>query len=227
MFNKLFFPFIHLKSIDNLLSNLGESMKNLIILLALLLSACSPSSNNSSPTPTTPEENVYNLDAQGIGFFSGSPLAEPVDNLTNLGDVVQGQKKTLAVTIRNTGSTATSLFTASVDTSNFYITSSTCSNKSLPPGGGSCTLTINFSSTGKALGVFTGKLSFGNSFTNLKATVISSAQAAGGGGGSGGSTSPLIKFPAYAHDCSKSQRSTLLLTIRHMFDLSCLVPSCA
>lgn len=176
----------------------GEFMKKNIILLALLISACSQSNNNSAP-PATPEENVYNLDALGIGFFSGSPQAEPANNLTDLGDVVQGQKKTLVVAIKNMGTTATPIFSPALNNSNFYITSSTCSSKSLPPNGGSCSLTINFSSTGKALGAFTGRLSFGSSFTDLKAAVITSAQAGGGtggggGGGGGGSTAPLIKF---------------------------------
>ena len=175
-------------------------MKKIFILSLLILSACSKSDNNNPTVDPNPTEEVYNLDANGIGFFAGSPQVEQ-DPRIDLSTVVQGQKKSLVVTIKNMGSTATAPLTASLSNSNFYITSSTCSSKSLPPNGGSCSLTLNFSGVNKALQVFDSILQFGTSSAPVRIEVISSAQAGGGSGGSGGTGgsggsggSPLIKM---------------------------------
>ena len=153
-------------------------MKKLLILFFLILSACS---NNSPESPKEiPSEEVYNLDANGIGFFSGSPQIEN-DNRIDLSTVIQGQKKSLTVTIKNMGTAATPLLSASLSDTKFYITSSTCSNKSLPPNGGSCSLTLNFSAVSKALQVFESSLSFGPSLIPVKIEVVSSSGQTGGG----------------------------------------------
>ena len=168
-------------------------MKKIILLASILvISACS---QNNSSTPQPPQDNteeVFNLDANGIGFFSGSPLEENVSEVY-LGNVVQGQKKTLVLTIRNMGTVSTAPLTASIS-SNFYLTASSCSSKVLPPSGGSCSVTINFSSVNKALQDFTGTLSFGSSSIPVRISVISSAQSGGGGGGGSGGTASIKMY---------------------------------
>ena len=152
-------------------------MKKLFYLfLFLSLASCSKSNEYSEPNP----DQIYNLDVNGIGFFSGSPLVENTPRV-DLSTVIQGQKKSLSVTIKNMGTTATALMSASLSDTKFYITSSTCSNKSLPPNGGSCSLTLNFSAVGKALQVFESTLQFGTSSIPVKIEVVSSSGQSGGG----------------------------------------------
>lgn len=159
-------------------------MKNILLCISVLVIAGCSVKDNTKNNPESPTEEVYNLDVNGIGFFSG--LVEHAPKI-DLNEVVQGQKKSLSVIIKNMGTTATPLLSASLSDTKFYITSSTCSNKSLPPNGGSCSLTLNFSAVNKALQPFESVLNFGPSSIPVSIAVISSS-------GQGGGGSALIKM---------------------------------
>lgn len=148
-------------------------MKNFIIAALLLsLTACS-NSNNDPKSPEIPASQIENLDAFGIGFFSGSPLSDQLE--IDMLEVQVGVRSNLSVTIKNMGTSATNIRTASIPTTNgFYITSSTCASKSLPANGGSCSLILNFSGIGKIAGqTYTNTLSFGSSSVPVKIKVVS------------------------------------------------------
>ena len=91
-------------------------MKNILIFSLLLsLTACS-NSGSDAPAPASPESQIENLDAYGIGFFTGSPSVDRVE--IEIPNVQVGIRTSVAVTIKNMATTATSLLTASIPTVN-------------------------------------------------------------------------------------------------------------
>lgn len=148
----------------------GRFMYKIALISVLILSACSKTPENKTDTPVEPDQ-VLNLDTvNGISYL----VSDLDQSIINLGQVITGQRAKSTVVIRNIGSAPTPVASATVS-ANYFISSSTCSNKSLLVGS-SCSLTINFSSVQKSLGVSPGTLTFGASSIGLTAEVVAKLQ---------------------------------------------------
>lgn len=124
--------------------------------------------NKTEHRPDSEPDQVLNLDTvNGISYL----VADQDQAVINLGQVVTGSRSKATVFIKNVGSSPTPVATATVS-SNFYITSSTCINKSLTVGS-SCSLVVNMSSVQKGLGIINGTLTFGASSIGVTSEIVS------------------------------------------------------
>lgn len=153
-------------------------LKNLILNWGLALSltgtgltACSPKNEPSNPKDQLPTEEVYNLDDLNISFsVAGSEVT-----LIDLQNLIQGQKKSVVVTIKNKATVSTPSLTATVG-SKYYLTSSTCQAKILKSNE-SCVLTLNISANGKPVGLVTDTLFFGMASVPVQTNIVASSPA--------------------------------------------------
>lgn len=90
--------------------------------------------------------------------------------------------KQLTVNIKNTGTAASAISTATLNNSNFAITYNTCSNISIPVSG-SCQVRITFSASGKTEPNYAGILAFGDKNLNLTASFIGTISVSPGASG--------------------------------------------
>lgn len=144
-------------------------MRKITLIGLLILAACSKSPENKTEyRPDSEPDQVLNLDTvNGISYL----VSDQDQAVINLGQVVTGLRSKATVFIKNVGSTPTPVVTATVS-SNFYITSSTCINKSLTVGS-SCSLVVNMSSVQKGLGIINGTLTFGASSIGVTSEIVS------------------------------------------------------
>ena len=133
-----------------------------------ILTACSPSNNSTPPKESLPTEEVFNLDDLNVSFSIDSLEVTSI----NFQNLLQGQKKSVVVVIKNKAALSTPPLTATVG-NKYYLTSSTCQSKVLKTNE-SCSLTLNISSVGKPLGVVSDTLFFGMASIPVVTNIIQS-----------------------------------------------------
>lgn len=130
--------------------------KALLLGIILIISACSKSPENEEPS--VPVSGVRTNWFAGVGQFNG---------VLDFGNITKTGNKLLTVIVKNVGDGPLS-GPALVSGEGFNLAYSNCTSLAV---GKSCTLKINFNSSGLANEVYFGEVSFGGSTGNLSAAV--------------------------------------------------------